>query len=176
LRRAIPVALVLLFLASGPAYPQASHRRAAPRRVAPKTATDADAERRDAGGRIGDQIKSLTQFLYLLGGVAKGIESAELAARNGEASPAVVQQTQRNKDTVRSSIRNVQVGLEQLESDFSTKPSLRPFYPNLLGVADIGKTAEGQAAAGQYDQAGRSLLKVVGRLTDTLLAMNAGPR
>ncbi|CAN5849051.1 hypothetical protein BH18ACI4_BH18ACI4_21440 [soil metagenome] len=121
--------------------------------------------------RVADQIKSLTRFLYLLGGVAKGIEGVDDAARRNEASPAVVEQAKRNKDTVRTSIRSVREGLDVLEIHFRATPELQRYYIKLAGVASGAATAEDQAAANQFDRAGRSLLDVVNRLTDVLLEM-----
>jgi len=135
-------------------------------------ASQADAGARAEGaGRVADQIKILTRFLYLLGGVAKGIETADTAARAGEATQAQIEQTQKSKATVKDSLRNVREGLDQLEIDFRTKPELLRYYTRLAGVASGAATAEDQAAANQFDQAGRSLLNVVNRLTDVLLEM-----
>jgi hypothetical protein len=120
---------------------------------------------------VADQIKVLTRFLYLLGGVAKGIEAADVAARAGEATQQQVEQTQRSKASVKESLRNVREGLDNLEIDFRTKPELLRYYTKLAGVASGAAAAEDQAAANQFDQAGRSLLGVVNRLTDVLLEM-----
>ncbi|MBA2526952.1 MAG: hypothetical protein H0V18_14395 [Pyrinomonadaceae bacterium] len=121
--------------------------------------------------RVADQIKNLTRFLYLLGGVAKGIEGVDDAARRNEASPAVLEQAKRNKDTVRASIQSVREGLDALEIYFRTTPELQRYYIKLAGVASGAATAEEQAAANQFDRAGRSLLDVVNRLTNVLLEM-----
>ena len=131
-------------------------------------ATDA---RTDGATRVADQIKNLTRFIYLLGGVAKGIEAADVAAQNGNASQAVIEQTQRSKATVKTSLQNVREGLDKLEIDFRTTPDLQRYYTKLAGVAAGAAAAEDQATAGQFDQAGRSLLGVVNRLTDVLLEM-----
>jgi hypothetical protein len=120
---------------------------------------------------VADQIKNLTRFLYLLGGVAKGIEAADAAAQNGNASQNVIEQTQRSKATVKTSLQNVREGLDKLEIDFRTTPDLQRYYTRLAGVAAGAANAEDQATAGQYDQAGRALLNVVNRLTDVLLEM-----
>ena len=121
--------------------------------------------------RIADQIKNLTRFLYLLGGVAKGIEAVDDAARRNEVSPAVVEQAKKNKDSVRTSIQSVRDGLDALEIHFRMTPELQRYYIKLAGVASGAATAEEQAAANQFDRAGRSLLDVVNRLTDVLLEM-----
>ncbi|HEX8091503.1 MAG TPA: hypothetical protein VF762_21800 [Blastocatellia bacterium] len=179
MKRAFILTLVSVILLNSPAASQ-THRRAAPRRqsaprrganaskpAAPKPAGDTQTGR----SRLAGQIKTLTQFLYLMGGIAKGIEAADLAARNREASPAVVEQNERNKTRVRESIRNVRDGLDKLERDFRGDPGLKTYYQYLAGVAAIAETAENQAAANRFDEAGRSLLKAVNQLADALAAM-----
>jgi len=121
--------------------------------------------------RVAEQIKNLARFIYILGGVAKGIESVDEAVRRNEASPAVVQQAQKHKDSVKTSIQSVREGLDKLEIDFRATPDLQRYYIKLAGVAAGAAAAEQQAAANQFDQAGRSLISVVGRLTDVLLEM-----
>lgn len=130
----------------------------------------AAAEARTAGAtKIADQVKNLTKFLYLLGGVAKGIE--DIDARRSEASPAALQKNEQNKAAVKSSLENVRVGLDQLEIYFRSTPGLQGYYVKLAGSASGAADAEAQAAAGHFDQAGRTLLGVVNRLTDVLVLM-----
>jgi len=119
--------------------------------------------------KVADQIKNLTKFLYLLGGVAKGIE--DIDARRSEASPAALQKNEQNKAAVKSSLENVRVGLDQLEIYFRSTPGLQGYYVKLAGSASGAADAEAQAAAGHFDQAGRTLLGVVNRLTDLLVLM-----
>jgi hypothetical protein len=138
---------------------------------ASNTASTATARTSEGAIRVADQIKVLSRFLYLLGGVSKGIEAADAAARAGDATPAQVEQTERSKATVKNSLRNVREGLDKLEIDFRTNPDLLRYYTRLAGVAAGAATAEEQAAANQFEQAGRSLLAVVNRLTDVLLEM-----
>ena len=126
---------------------------------------------RQGATRVADQIKILTRFIYLLGGVAKGLEDVDDAARRNEASPAILEQATRNKATVRASIQSVREGLDKLEIDFRTTPELQRYYIKLAGVAAAAATAEDQAAANQFDKAGRTLLEVVNHLTDVLLEM-----
>jgi len=135
-------------------------------------ALQASAAAKTAGAtRVADQIKNLTRFVYLLGGVAKGIEQVDEAARKNEASPTALQQNAQNKATVKTSLQNVREGLDQLEIFFRSTPGLEGYYTKLVGSASGAATAEDQAAAGHFDQAGRTLLGVVNRLTDVLLVM-----
>jgi len=138
-----------------------------------KGAADQAAVEARTGGamKVADQIKNLTRFVYLLGGVAKGIEQVDEAARKNEASPTALQQNEQNKTTVKTSLRNVREGLDQLEIYFRSTPELEGYYLKLAGSASGAATAEDLAAAGRFDQAGRTLLGVVNRLTDVLLAM-----
>ena len=156
-----------------PATALAQTRRRTARAATPKqTSAQATAEARTNGAtRVAEQIKNLTRFVYLLGGVVKGIEQVDEAARKNEASPAALDQNSRNKETVKASLQNVREGLDQLEISFRSTPELEQYYLKLAGSAAGAATAEDQAAAGRFDQSGRTMLGVVNRLTDVLLAM-----
>ena len=150
---------------------QTKRRSATPHRANPaKAATEKSAAEIKAGAaQVAAQIKTLTHFVYLFGGIAKGIESVDQAAK--EASATAIAQNERNKTKVRESIRSVREGLDKLESDFRFNPTLQRYYPYLAGAARTGETAENQAAAGRFDEAGRSLLKIIDQLADALAAM-----
>ena len=109
--------------------------------------------------------------MYLLGGVTSGIAQVDEAVRRNEASPAVVQQNQQSKATLKSSIAGFRESLDKLEIEFRTTPELQPYYIKLAGVAAGAATAEQQAAANQFDASGRTLLNVINRLTDVLVVM-----
>jgi hypothetical protein len=172
LRRLFILILVSVILSPMIAHSQ-TRRRSAPKRsaTASKAAEKSSAEIKAGRERIATQIKTLTQFLYLLGPIVKGIDSADQATRTGETSSIANEQNQRNKAKVRDSIRNVREGLDRLETDFRSNPTLKTYYPYISGVAITGEAAENQASAGRFDEAGRSLLKAVGQLADALAAM-----
>ena len=169
----ILILICLLTVLSTNVTSQTKRRRAAPRRAnATKAATEKSAAEIKAGAaQVAAQIKTMTHFVYLFGGIAKGIESVDQAASKQEASAAAIEQNERNKTKVRESIRNVREGLDKLESDFRFNPTLQSYYTYLAGVARTGETAENQAAANRFDEAGRSLLKVIDQLADALAAM-----
>jgi hypothetical protein len=166
----------LALLISLPAAAQAQTRsRTGARRSAPSTKSTVPTsviEARTAGAaQVASRIKDLTKFIYLLGGIAKGIEQVDEAARKNEASPTALQTNEQNKTTVKNSLRNVREGLDALEIYFRGTQGLEGYYLKLAGSASGAADAEAQAAAGHFDQAGRTLLGVIGRLTDVLLAM-----
>jgi hypothetical protein len=169
-----PIALVLLatvFVFPGPASAQ-TRRRPVARPKSTTTTNQRTTEVRNAGAiRVADQIKFLTKFIYLLGGVTNGIAAVDEAARRNEASPAVLQKNQQSKATVGTSIQGFRESLDKLEIDFRATPELQPYYIKLAGSAAGAANAEQQAAQSQFDAAGRSLLGVINRLTDVLVAM-----
>ena len=127
---------------------------------------------RTAGAtKVGDQIKHLTRFIYLLGGASSGIAAVDEAVRRNEAPPAMVQKNQQDKTLVKTSIANFREGLDRLEIEFRTTPELQPYYIKLAGVAAGAARAEEEAAANRFDASGRTLLNVVARLTDVLVVM-----
>ncbi len=118
------------------------------------------------------QIKTLTQFLYIFGGIVKGVESVDQAIRTKQASPGVAQQNEQSKAKIRTSLRSVREGLDKVEAEFRFNDSLKSFYySHLAGAARLAETAESQAAANRFDEAGRSLLRIVNQLADALAAM-----
>jgi hypothetical protein len=141
-------------------------------RPAPKSTTQPVSAVRTAGAtRVADQIKNMTKFIYLLGGVTSGIAALDEAARRNEASPQLLEQNQASKARVKRSIQDFREGLDKLETDFRATPDLQPYYIKLAGSAAGAATAEEQAAANQFDAAGRTLLNVINRWTDVLLIM-----
>ncbi|HEY5073114.1 MAG TPA: hypothetical protein VII34_00355 [Pyrinomonadaceae bacterium] len=164
-------ACLLILPVTSPAQTRSRTTRRGTQSAKP-SAQQASAEAKTTGAtKVADQIKNLTRFVYLLGGVAKGIEQVDEAARKNEASPTALQQNEQNKATVKTSLRNVREGLDQLEIYFRGTPGLLDYYLKLAGSASGAATAEDEAAAGHFDQAGRTLLGVVNRLTDVLLEM-----
>jgi hypothetical protein len=167
-QRIIALLIMTVILAPVTGFAQTRKRTTKSSRAATPKAGEVQ---RAGAARVAEQIKILTRFIYLLGGVAKGLEGVDDAARRNEASPAVVEQATRNKATVRASIQSVREGLDKLEIDFRSTPELQRYYIKLAGVAAGAARAEDLAAANQFDKAGRSLLEVVNQLTDVLLDM-----
>ena len=168
----IAIALLTTVLIAPSAALGQTRRRSTPRTPPGPSATQRSTQARTAGAtRVAEQIKFLTTFIYLLGGVTSGIAAVDEAARRNEASPAVLQQNQQSKTRVRSSIQGFRETLDKLEIDFRATPELQPYYIKLAGVAAGAAKAEEEAAANRFDAAGRTLLGVIARLTDVLLAM-----
>lgn len=164
--------LTLLLLAPSTAFSQTRNRSTSRQKPTSTAATQKLAQVRTEGAtRVADQIKLLTKFIYLLGGVTNGIAAVDEAERRKEASPTLVQKNQASKAQVKTSIQNFRESLDKLEIDFRATPELQPYYIKLAGVAAGAATAEEQAAKNQFDASGRTLIDVINRLTDVLLLM-----
>src|SRR5262252_7014053 len=167
--RKVAFAISALLVFSAMASAQTRSRQTSKRPPAKTTtSTAAAAVKTEGATRVANQIKNLSTFLYLLGGVVHGIEAIDASAKPGESSPT----NEKNKTQLRSSFTDFRVGLDALEVHFRTTPELQPFYAKLVGTASGAADAEAQAKAGQFNQAGKTLLGVVGRLADVLVAMH----
>lgn len=162
--------LALVMLLPGTSFAQ-TRKRSTSKSTSSTTPPKTSNARTEGATRVAEQIKKLTKFIYLLGGIAKGLEGFDDAAKRNEATPAIVEQTQKYKQAVRATIQSLREDLDKLEIDFRTIPELQRYYISLAGVAQGAATAEELAAANKFDQSGRSLLNVVNRLTDVLLGM-----
>jgi hypothetical protein len=173
LKRITTALFVTLLMAPASVWGQ-TRSRSTSKSKAPTAASTAQrtSQVRTAGAtRVAEQIKLMTKFVYLLGGVTSGFAAVDEAVRRNEASPQLVQQTNDKKAAVKTSIQDFRVGLDKLETDFRATPELQPYYIKLAGSAAGAATAEDQAAAGQFDASGRTLLTVINRLTDVLVVM-----
>ena len=171
MKRILITLLATILLTPSSAFAQRKRSTSRPRTPATSQSQGVSQVRTAGATRVAEQIKLLSRFIYLLGGVASGIAQVDEAVRRNEASPALVQQNQQSKARVKSSIEGFRESLDKLEIDFRATPELQPYYIKLAGVAAGAATAEEQATNNQFDAAGRSLLTVVGRLTDVLVVM-----
>lgn len=172
LKRACILGVACLMLLPATALSQQRRRTTGSKRSTRATTAQAGANTvREGERRVAEKIKVLTRFLYLLGRVSSSLETADDMAQRNEASPAAVEQVQKKKTEVKTTLRNVREGLDELEIHFRSTPDLQRYYTKLAGVAQAAASAEDQAAANRFDQAGRSLLDVVNRLADVLLEM-----
>ncbi|MDH3492910.1 MAG: hypothetical protein OEM82_05125 [Acidobacteriota bacterium] len=158
--------LSLIFLTAADVTAQRSTRA---RRAAAAAKNKADLKK--GAEDVAIQIKNITKFVFVLGGVARGIEDIDKDVKAGKASRAVAQQNEEFKTNVRASFNGITTGLIKLEADFRTKPALRKYLLDIEGVAARSVGAENFAQAGRFNDGGKELLLVVERLADTLVAM-----
>ena len=139
--------------------------------AAARAKAKADAEIKKGAVDVGIQLKNVTKFVYILGGVATGIEDIDKDIKAGKASREVADKNAEFKANVIRSIRGLRAGLAKLETEFKTTLSLRKYSFNLQNVLVYSGRAEDLALAGRFNDAGKELLLAVESLTDTLVAM-----
>lgn len=172
MKRALILSIALMFLFSLDALGQTRRRTTTPSRRGRAAATAQKSQavpHSEVTAQLSDQIKSIARFLYLFGPISRELASNEAAARSNQQGAS--QTMERNKAKLREAFHAYRVKMDELETLFSSTQDLRPYYPGLLGVAASAAAAEDQITANRYDQAGRSLLDVLERLTDVLTAM-----
>jgi hypothetical protein len=169
--------VVVLVCLLGLSLSVAAQRRKPARKTTPKETTTSVStptnmlEIKSGAEKVAIQIKNVTKFIYVLGGVAKGIEDIDKEARTGKVSQAIVNKNTQYKQNVIQSIRNLRAGLAALEVEFRTKPTLKAYLASIQGITDLSGNAEDQAVGGQFSESGRTLLAVVEKLSDTLVAL-----
>lgn len=159
-----------VFEASG----QRRRRPATRKPAAAKTTTPAasSAELKEGAQKVSTQIKNVSKFVYILGGLGKNIEAldADIKAKR-TTRQASIDENEKAKQAVVESIKNLQAGLAALETDFRTKNSLRIYAPWVDGVSGLSANAAAQASSGQLTESGNTLLMVVEKLSDALAAL-----
>lgn len=129
-------------------------------------------EIKDGARKVSDQIKNVSRFVYILGGIAGNIEAIDADIRSRRITrQTTIDQNAKDKQAVLQSIRNLQAGLSALEEEFRTKPALRIYAVWTDGVSALAEEAETQAAGGQMTESGKVLLQVIGKLSDALAAL-----
>ena len=121
--------------------------------------------------QVAEQIRLITRFIYVYGKVTNGLELAEEQSRQGEASPTVATKTQQSKDAVVNNIRGLRTGLGNVVARFQNNPRLQVQYLKVSYAAEAVTNAERLAAGSKFDDAGKSLVAAVERLTEVLLAL-----
>nr|MBA2736425.1 hypothetical protein [Pyrinomonadaceae bacterium] len=142
----------------------AQKRRTATKRTATaakNTATaTTNAEIKAGAGKVSTQIKNVTRFIYLLGGIARGIEDIDKEAKTRRISQTALTLNDTNKKNVIQSLKNLRAGLAALEAEFRTKPALRLYNFHIQGISDMSGQAEDLAAAGQFTESGKMLISI----------------
>ncbi len=166
------VALLILFavVCSFPLASIAQKKTGAKKRqpaAKPTPTPDLKAE----AAQVAEQIKNFSKFIYIYGKVVNGLEIADEQARRGQMSPTAAEKNRQSKDALVENIRGLKLGAQNLAKSFQSNSRLQVQYLKLTFAVDAAGEAEQLAAAGRYDEAGKSLVTVIERLTDTVIAL-----
>lgn len=170
----IKVLMIILCLAGLGMTVNAQKRKTTSKKTTPTTTTSTvnnAADIRAGADKVSVQIKNVSKFVYLLGGIARTIEDLDKEAKTRKISQASADANNKNKQAVIQGIRNLRAGILALEEEFRTKPGLRLYSVRVEGISNLVAEAENQAAAGQVTESGKTLLLVIERLSDALAAL-----
>ncbi len=173
MNRSLLIALALLLVVSPAGLAQKKKRtpttsqrsRATTPTPAPPPAPDTRKETTE----VANTLKALTKFLFLYGKIANGLEVAEDQAKRTRVPANVIEQNVKNKNGVLAGIAGLKDQVDKLGQVLQANPRLQVPYVNLAGVTQKIVEAQGLVQNNQFDEAGRSLVTAVERLTDILL-------
>lgn len=162
--------LCLIFSASAQKRRSSAKRVKAPAAAARSTAPTTT-EIKTGALKVATQIKNVSKFVYVLGGVARVIEDLDRDIAAGESTRNARDLNARNKQSLMTTMRNLRAGLVALELEFRTKSALRKYLYQIQGISDMSGAAEDQALDGQITASGKTLLTIIEKLSDTLAAL-----
>jgi len=167
-------AFILFFLiACLTGHAEAQKRRAPTSKSSATIESSNTVELRQGAEKVSTQLINVAKFIYVLGGVAREIEQIDQKAKKGELSRAMIDKNEEFKQKVIQSIRDLRVGLASLEAEFRSNQNLGLYSTSLLGITEDCNLAEEQAISGNFVQSGRTLLTVIEKLTNTLVALSS---
>lgn len=171
------LAIVVAALAISTISVDAQRRTPARRPAAPKVVTSSNlpttpaatvATTRAGAEKVAIQIKNVSKFIFALGGIARGIEDLDKDTR---ANAAAKRANEQNKREVIQAIGNLQAGLAALEVEFRTSDQLKRHLSVIQGITQLSNQSRDLAQAGRFSEAGKPLLTVVEKLSDTLVVL-----
>ena len=175
-RVSIFITIVLIALgAVSPALSLAQQKKKPARGAKATKATKATPtptlDMRAEAAQVAAQIKNVSNFIYIYGKVVNGLEVADEQTKHNLTSPETQTEIKKSKDKLIAKMRDLRAGLEALANGVEANPRLQVQYLKLTYATEASLDAERLAVAGQYDDAGKSLVTVIERLTDTIISM-----
>jgi len=126
---------------------------------------------RAEASQVATQIKNVSNFIYVYGKIVNSLEVADEQVKNKQTSPEIQAKNQKSKDALILRISDLRAGLENVTKSFQANPRMQVQYLKLTYATDAVLNAQRLAAAGKYDEAGKSLVTSVERLTDAMVSM-----
>ncbi|HEY6402784.1 MAG TPA: hypothetical protein VI479_15310 [Blastocatellia bacterium] len=169
-RVSIFTAIILITLGAASqahSFAQKQKQRKSAAKPKPTPTPDMRAE----AAKVAEQIKYVSNFIYIYGKVVNGLQIADEQMKNNQASPEAKTANQENKDKLIISMNRLRSGLENLASGFEGNQRMQVQYLKLAYATEASFEAERLVVQGRYEEAGKSLVAVVERLTDALISM-----
>lgn len=126
---------------------------------------------RAQAGLVAGQIKNVSNFIYLFGKIVNGFEVADEQAKSNQLPDKIAAMNKESKEKLVAKIKDLRAGLEGLATGIQADQSLQVQYLKISYATEAVVDAERLTQAERYDEAGKSLIAVVERLTDTIVSM-----
>jgi hypothetical protein len=121
--------------------------------------------------QVGVQIVNVSKFLFVYGKIVNSLQVADDLSARGEVTPAIAEKNKQSKAALVTTINGLRSGIDKLAASLSGNTRTQIFGLKLGPASDSVRDAEQLAAAGKYDDAGKSLMLSVEKLTDVMAAM-----
>lgn len=167
----ISIFLLSIALALITTWPASSLAQKTRKRRPATTAPTPVPDMRPEAIQVAAQINNFSKFVYIYGKIANGLEIAEDQAKQGATTPQIQAKNKESKDALVANINGLRAGLDTVVKSFQANPRLQVQYLKISYAADAAANAEQLAKAGRYDEAGKVLVTVIERLSDTLISM-----
>jgi hypothetical protein len=170
-RISIFTAIILITLGGASQAPSFAQKQKQKKSGAAKSKPAPTPDMRVEAAKVAEQIKYISNFIYVYGKVVNSLQIADEQMKSNQASPEAKATNQENKDKLIISMNRLRSGLENLASGFEGSQRMQVQYLKLAYATEASFEAERLAVAGQYEEAGKSLVAVVERLTDAIISM-----
>jgi len=151
-----------------PALPQ---KKKAPARRPAAPAKPPAPDLSAVAAQAAEQLKVLTQFIYLYGKVSNGLELEADQAKQGASSAALQEKSKKMRESLVASVSGLRMGVENLAQSFHDNPRLQTQYLKVLNASEAIASAERSVSDGRFDEAGKALVAAAWRLADAVAAV-----
>ena len=171
----LQVLTVLILALAAVSVADAQKRRTTTKRTTttakPTAATLPPLEVRAARVKVSNQLSNVSGFVARYGPIADNIEALDADAKARKAKQASIDANEAAKKKVVAAIHGLREGLNNLETEFRTKPDLKKYLLTIQGISQLASEAETTASAGRFVAAGTPLRSIQQKLSDTLNQM-----
>jgi hypothetical protein len=165
------VVSVALFAGAAAAQKRTTKRPTTAKTTTKNVSTLPPLEVRAARVKVSNQASNVAQFYNVMGPIAQSIEALDNEARSRKVAKASLDANETNKQKLLTAIKNMRAGIDTLETEFETKPSLKVYLLKIQGISDLAAQSENLAFGGKYVASRDPWKTILQKLNATLAAM-----
>ena len=139
--------------------------------AAKNTSTLPPLDVRAARVKVSNQYSNVDQFITRMGPIAQSIEALDAESRTRKVAQSSLDLNKATKDKLLTAIKNMRAGIDSLETEFESKPSLKVYLTRIQGISDLAAQSENLAFTGKFVASGAPWRTILQKLNDTLTVM-----